>query len=64
MSKILTYFGWIFFVYSENERAHLHVYKKEKLRNRSAKVFLEKNGIRELIGVGNIRRLQKRYFSN
>ena len=48
MAKILTYFGWIFFVYSENERAHLHIYKKGKMRSRSAKVFLEKNGKREL----------------
>ena len=48
MSKILIHLGWIFFVYSENERAHLHIYKKGKKRSRSAKIFLEKNGKREL----------------
>jgi len=48
MAKILTYLGWIFFVYSENERAHLHIFKKGKQRSRSAKIFLEKNGKREL----------------
>ena len=48
MPKVLTCLSWIFFIYSENERAHLHIYKKGKLQSRSAKVFLEKNGNREL----------------
>ena len=48
MPKILTSLGWIFFIYSENERAHLHIYKKGAQRSCSAKIFLEKNGKREL----------------
>ncbi|MCL2026888.1 MAG: DUF4160 domain-containing protein [Bacteroidales bacterium] len=48
MPKILTHLSWIFFVYSENERAHLHIYRKGKQQSRSAEIFLEKNGKREL----------------
>jgi len=44
MPKLLIYFSWVFFVYRENERYHAHVFKKGNARTSSAKVFLTKNG--------------------
>ena len=48
MPKLLEYLGWTFFFYSEFERTHVHVYRKGSSSARSAKIFLEKNGEKDL----------------
>ncbi len=47
MPVFLEYLYWVFFVYSEKERYHVHVYKNGDSKNtESAKLFLAKNGKR------------------
>ena len=48
MPILLIYNVWIFFVYKENERYHTHIVKKGDSRTISAKVFLTKEGKRNI----------------